>query len=176
MARNISNLNWKRGEPVAQLWTDCKHLRMRRTQCLRAGAAAIIAIAVLAITIPAMRPHCTRVSGEQRVEIPIANLARDAASFFCYDDGGQRLRFILARDNDGAVHSVLDACHQCSSSHNGYTASHGEVVCRLCGNKYPIRALEAGKASCVPLALPTRQHDGMVEVMVADLRQGRQLF
>jgi len=149
---------------------------MKRSQRLWAAAAAIIAIAVVAATIPAMRPHCTRVSGKERVEIPLADLGRDAASFFCYDDGGEELRFILARDDEGAVHSVLDACHQCASFHKGYTASHGEVICRLCGNRYPIRALEAGKASCVPVALPTRQRDGMVEVKVADLRQGQQLF
>jgi uncharacterized membrane protein len=161
---------------VAPIAAGCKHLPMKRTQRLWAGTAAIVAIAILAITIPAMRPHCARVNGTERVEIPIASLARDAASFFCYDNGGEQLRFILARDRDGAVHSVIDACHQCGSFHKGYTASHGELICRLCGNKYPIRALEAGKASCVPVALPSRQHDGMVEVKVADLRQGRQLF
>ncbi|MGH7000563.1 MAG: Fe-S-containing protein [Stellaceae bacterium] len=136
----------------------------------------IIAIAALATTIPAMRPRCTHVSGGERLEIPIADLARGATSFFCYSDAGDQVRFILARDDEGVVHSVLDACHQCSSFHKGYTASRGEVICRLCGNRYPIRALEAGKASCVPATLPNRQHDGLVEVKVADLKQGRQLF
>lgn len=137
----------------------------------------IIAIAVLATAIPAMRPRCTRVSGRDRIEIPLANLTRDAASFFCYDDAaGDHLRFILARDADGAVHSVLDACHQCASFHKGYTAAHGEIVCRLCGNRYALKTLEAGKASCVPVALPYRQHDGIVEVKVADLKPGQQLF
>ena len=136
----------------------------------------VITAAVLATAIPAMRPHCTSVTGGDSIQVPLANLALGAASFFCYSDAGDQLRFVLARDDAGIVHSVLDACHQCSSFHKGYTAAHDEVVCRLCGNRYAIKALEAGKASCVPVALPNRQHDGMVEVKVADLRQGRQLF
>jgi uncharacterized membrane protein len=123
-----------------------------------------------------MRPRCVHVSGADRIEIPAAALARNAVSFFCYDDGGDHLRFMLARDSGGVVHSAFDACNQCSGFHKGYAQSHGEVVCRFCGNKYPLRALEKGKASCVPVALPSREQDGTVEVTVADLKRGRDLF
>lgn len=151
---------------------------MRRKRRIWLGGAAMSGVVVLAIAIPAMRPRCTDVTGNDRVLIPIANLARGAASFFCYrDEAGDHLRFIIARDDHGHVHSVMDACHQCYSFHKGYTvSSNGEVICRLCGNKYSLKGLEAGKASCVPVALPNREHDGVVEVKVADLEQQRQLF
>jgi uncharacterized membrane protein len=153
-------------------------LPMRRRKQIWIIAAAVTAIAVLLIIVPTMRPRCTQVSGADRIAIPLEKLARGAVSFFCYTDtAGARLRFILARDDEGKVHSVMDACRQCSSFHKGYASSaKGEVICRLCGNKYHLEALEAGKASCVPVALPNRQHDGIVEVNVADLKQGSSLF
>jgi hypothetical protein len=36
--------------------------------------------------------------------------------------------------------------------------------------------MEKGQASCVPVSLPNRQHDGMIEVRVSDLKQERALF
>jgi uncharacterized membrane protein len=140
-------------------------------------AAASVAVIMLVLSSAAVRPRCTRVVGSDQVSVPLASLAHGAINFFCYDDpAGARLRFILARDEDGRVHSVLDACHQCSVYHKGYTASKGDLICRLCGNRYRIRAMEKGQASCVPVSLPFRERNGVVEVKVSDLKQGRSLF
>ena len=148
---------------------------MRRAK--RFWVVVVSVAAVAALALGTLRPRCTQVSGSESINIPLSQLARGAISFFCYhDSAGDRLRFILARDEDGKVHSVLDACHQCYSYHKGYTSSHGELVCRLCGNRYSLKAMEKGQASCVPVSLPSKQHDGLVEVKVADLKQGRALF
>jgi uncharacterized membrane protein len=150
---------------------------MKRAKRFWVVAGSIGAIAAVALGGSAMRPRCTQVSGDDRVSIPLAQLARGAVSFFCYhDNAGDRLRFILARDEDGKVHAALDACRQCYTNHQGYTASDGQLVCRFCGNRYNLRAMEKGQASCVPVSLPNRQHDGLVEVRVSDLKQGRALF
>ena len=150
---------------------------MKRAKRFWVIAASIGAIAAVALGASTMRPRCTRVSGDDRINIPLAQLARGAVSFFCYhDNAGDRLRFILARDEDGKVHAALDACRQCYTNHQGYTTSDGQLVCRFCGNRYNLRSMEKGQASCVPVSLPNRQHDGMIEVRVSDLKQGRALF
>ena len=152
---------------------------MRRAKAKRfwVVVASAGAVAALALGTSAMRPQCTEVSGSENIHIPLSQLARGAASFFCYNDSaGDRVRFILARDEDGNVHSALDACRQCYSYHQGYTSSKGELVCRFCGNRYKVSAMEKGRDSCVPVKLPNKQHDGLVEVKVADLKQGRSLF
>lgn len=141
------------------------------------GAATAGAIVALALSASALRPRCTQVGAAEHIDIPLSRLARGAIAFFCYhDQAGVRLRFILARDEDGKVHSVLDACRQCYSYHKGYTSSAGELVCRFCGNRYKLKTMEKGEASCVPVRLPSRQHDGLIEVRVSDLKQGRALF
>ncbi|HJU29476.1 MAG TPA: Fe-S-containing protein, partial [Candidatus Binataceae bacterium] len=104
-------------------------------------------------------------------------LARGATEFFCYRDGaGERIRFILARDEAGHVAGIFDACRQCYTFHKGYTVSGHYVVCRLCGNRYRIADMRAGKASCVPAPLRVEQRGDRVEVNVADLKKGRSLF
>jgi uncharacterized membrane protein len=124
-----------------------------------------------------MRPFCTAVGGNDRITIPLSQLTAGAVSFFCYHNAaGDRLRFILARDADGKVHSVVDACRQCGKFHEGYTTAHGELICRFCGNKYQVADIERGQASCVPLGLPSRQHSDHVEIRVSDLKQVSRLF
>lgn len=148
--------------------------RARRFWILLATVGIVVA---LALGSSAMRPRCVAVDGEEAVSVPLARLARGAVSFFCYrDSAGARLRFILARDEDGKVHSVFDACRQCYSYQKGYTASRGDLVCRLCGNRYEIKSMEKGHASCVPINLPNRQHGDVVEVKVSDLKRGKALF
>jgi uncharacterized membrane protein len=148
-----------------------------RSRNLFAGAAVATLLVGIAIGAAAQRPRCMKVAGRNSIEIPLSTLTRGAIDFFCYRDRhGDRLRFILARDNQGKVHSVLDTCRQCGSFHKGYTASKDELICRLCGNRYKLNEMEAGKASCVPVGLTTTQHDGVIEVKVADLEQARPLF
>jgi len=149
-------------------------IRARRLWIIATAGIAMIA---LLLGTSSLRPHCTPVSGIEQISIPLGQVGRGVSSFFCHrDEGGKRLRFILARDEEGNVHSVLDACRQCSSYHKGYASSDGDLVCRLCGNRYQLSAMEKGRASCVPVELPNRQHNGIVEIQVSDLKRGRALF
>lgn len=99
------------------------------------------------------------------------------ARLFCYtDDAGQRLRFILARGDDGKVRSVFDACRQCSTFHRGYRIVNGEMICRVCGNHYPLNRMMEGKASCVPVSLPHEGDSGIVHIKTVDLKAGSSFF
>src|SRR5271154_2692360 len=58
---------------------------------------------------------------------------------FCYtDDAGKKLRFILARGDDGKIHSAFDACAQCFGYHRGYRIPDGEQVFRGGGERSSI--------------------------------------
>jgi uncharacterized membrane protein len=134
-------------------------------------------IAVLAIASSAIRPRCIEVTGSERLTIPLSDIAKGAASFFCYrDTAGDRLRFVLARDPAGTLHAVLDRCRQCGQYHQGYAYSDGALICRFCGNRYRLKDMEAGKASCVPMALPMAQRGATVEIKTSDLERGYRPF
>ena len=121
--------------------------------------------------------ECTMVTGTDDVAVNAFALRPGRAGLFCYtDNAGKKLRFILARGGDGKVRSVFDACRQCFAFHRGYRVVGGELICRVCGNRYPIDRMTDGKASCVPASLPHEDASGVVHIKTADLRAGRALF
>jgi uncharacterized membrane protein len=144
--------------------------------------ATILVIVALAIGAavaagPLLAPRCVRVTGESVVTASLDGLTPGTARFYCYRDrAGHEVRFVLARANDGIVRSVFDACRQCYRFHKGYTVADGFLICRLCGNRYRLDQMQTGVASCQPVHLENSQHGNTVEVRVAALEKGQQLF
>jgi uncharacterized membrane protein len=135
---------------------------------LAAGAAFLIFTAT---------SECTMVTGNGDVAVSLSALAPGSARLFCYtDEAGKRLRFLLARGDDGKVRSVFDACRQCSAFHKGYRVAGSELICRVCGNHYPIDRMSEGKANCVPVSLPHEDGSGVVRIKTADLEAARAFF
>jgi uncharacterized membrane protein len=140
-------------------------------------ALILLAVAVIGAAVLTFSNRCIHLSGVELLSIPVADLARGQAQTYCYDDrAGEKIRFVLARDSDGKIHSVFDACRQCYSFHKGYRVVGSAIVCRLCGNRYPIDHMMQGKASCMPVELPHQEQAGVVQVKAADLRKGKELF
>jgi uncharacterized membrane protein len=111
------------------------------------------------------------------VIIPTQTLDRDQVKFYSYRDrAGEELRFILARDSNGEVHAAMDACQRCFTYHKGYIWSHGYLVCKFCGNRYKLQAMETGLGSCVPVRLPMRASGHNVNIKSAALERERGLF
>ncbi len=150
---------------------------MRRPSFTIIALAAAFTLAALMLVRPFADPACTAVAGDSAISVAVANLPDDTAKFFCYRTAaGQRLRFILARDEHGKVRAVFDACSQCYRFHKGYTVANGYLICRLCGNRYKLGQLRRGIASCVPAPLDSTAHAGRVRIKIADLVKGRALF
>ncbi len=147
---------------------------MRRFKGRIVLTLAALGVAGALLAGPLSGPRCTLLRGADMLS---ATLAPGTVGFFCYrDTDGRKLRFLLAQDQTGGVHSVFDACRQCYKFHRGYRYSNGHLICRLCGNRYPVQQMATGEASCVPVALPARVQDGKITVKVADLRAKRWLF
>ena len=137
---------------------------------------ATIGIAVLGVN-RVMEPGCTPVDGERIVNLPLAELAPGTAKTFCYRDAHHEvIRFIVARDSDGAIYSAFDACLNCFEHNQGYRLFGGEMVCRFCGHRYPLKNMGSGIASCVPIRLPHLSDSDAVQIKVSDLEAGHRLF
>jgi uncharacterized membrane protein len=149
----------------------------RRIRTKKIVVGALIAAVAIGAALPILRPRCTELRGDETVTVSMARLMGGDARLFCYRDrAGERLRFLLARGNDGKVRAVFDACRQCYKFHQGYDVAHGMLICRLCGNRYPIDHMANGEASCVPVSLPHHEDASRVEVKVSDLKSGASLF
>ena len=100
-------------------------------------------------------PQFTQVSANPSVSIEINDLQPGDVRFFIYRDrAGDQIRFLLARDAAGRIKGAFDACQRCYMHHKGYASSRGDLICRFCGNRYKLEAMESGLASCVPIKLP----------------------
>src|SRR5271169_5991031 len=147
-----------------------------RSVKLKFLAGLMLAAGAAFLTFTAIS-ECTMVTGIDDVAINAFALRPGNARLFCYtDDAGKRLRFVLARGNDGKVRSVFDACRQCFAFHRGYRLVGGELICRVCGNHYPIDRMTEGKATCVPVNLPQEDDAGVVRIKTADLKAARAFF
>ncbi len=149
-------------------------MRLRKSFVIAIGVFALAAGAWLFATPGAQCTTARAVDGI--VSVSLTSLKPGTARLFCYDDGGKRLRFLLSRESDGKVQAAFDACRQCYMFHRGYRIEHGEVVCRVCGNRYPAAHMTAGKASCVPARLNAQVSANAVTVRVSGLHAGRPLF
>jgi len=150
---------------------------MRKIAPKKLLIGALIAAFAIGAAVPIVRSRCIELRGGEMLSVSMARLEVGEARLFCYHDrAGERLRFLLARGNDGEVHAVFDACRQCYKFHQGYEISHGMLICRLCGNRYPIDHMTKGEASCVPVSLPHHEDASKVEIKVSDLKSGAALF
>ena len=124
------------------------------------------------------KPGCTEVEGKDTLVISDRpDRQGHRANLLLPRRGRKKLRFVLARASDGRVHSVMDACSQCYSYHKGFAYSDGYLICRLCGNRYPIdHILEPAKPRACRSRLPSSETDGNVIIRTADLKKNRWLF
>lgn len=153
-----------------------KHYRHWRLTV--AGVSLIVALGFAALqTHRILDPGCTEVQARQVVSLPLGELRPGTARTFCYRDAHAHvIRFIVARDYDGTIHSAFDACRSCFEYNLGYRLSGADMVCRFCGNRYKLKDMATGIASCVPIRLPHLTVSDSVQIKVADLEAGRRLF
>lgn len=155
--------------------SSSRRKRIRFVPLVVIGSLAAI-LAPLALSV-VRGPNFIRVGVGEVITIHTDELQPDAVKFYSYQDSaGKKLRFLLARDSDSRLHAAIDACRRCYMYHEGYESSSGQIICRFCGNRYRLEAMEAGLASCVPVKLPIRIAQHTVSIDSADLEGKRGLF
>lgn len=155
---------------------------MRRRRAKFGAVFAVTALAGVGLLAGALLgalsgPACTPITGSNFLEISDSALSPGTARVFCFEEpDGHRIRFILARDRQGIVHTALDACERCAMFHKGYDIVGNYLVCRVCGNRYRLSEMGVGKASCVPVNLGHREHGKQILINVAELKAAKALF
>jgi len=140
------------------------------------ASAVVLTAVTMTLVVVGAGPRITQLAGRDSLSIPGGQLGRGEIRFFSYrDDGGKQIRFILGRDRAGKVQGAFDACQQCSQYRKGYSSSRGYLVCRICGNRYPLDS-RAGVGSCAPIRLIVQDRGKTVTVDTGQLREHRALF
>ena len=140
------------------------------------AAAVVLTAATMTLAMVGVGPRVTQLAGGDAVHIAGGELGRGEIRFFSYrDDDGKQIRFILGRDRAGKVQAAFDACQQCSQYRKGYTSSRGYLVCRICGNRYPLDS-KAGVGSCAPIRLMVQDSGKAVTIETRQLKEHGALF
>jgi uncharacterized membrane protein len=148
-----------------------------RARHLILGAITAAAIAVGGAWVAQTAPCVSLTSSGGYLDIAASSIRQGEARFFSYkDDEGAQIRFVLARGENGEIHSAMDACRVCFGYHKGYRSSDGQLVCRFCGNKYELNRMMFGKASCAPISLPHHERGENIRLKASDLVARRAYF
>src|SRR5215468_2367440 len=140
------------------------------------ASAVVLTAVTMTLAAVGVGPRVTQLAGRDSVAILGGELGRGEIRFFSYrDDGGRQIRFILGRDRAGNVQGALDACQQCSQYRKGYTSSRGYLVCRICGNRYPLDS-RARVGSCAPIRLFVQDRGKTVTIETRELKEHGALF
>ena len=140
-------------------------------------AGGFLALAAISLFVMTRGTQLLRIRANPQGRIEINNLRPGDVQFFSYRDrAGDEIRFLLARDSTGRVKAAFDACERCYKYHMGYKSSGGDLICRFCGNRYRLEAMESGLASCVPAKLPIQVIGQTVHIKSVDLERRRGLF
>ena len=141
--------------------------------------AAIALVGLMAsLAVVGIGPRTTQLAGNGVIAIASGDIKPGKVRFYSYQGtAGDKIRFLLSRDQTGEVRAAMDACQRCYSFHKGYTASSdGYLICRLCGNRYKLSDKTLGIASCNPVKLPIRKVGDTVQVNSSDLERNRSMF
>jgi len=144
---------------------------------LLAGAVALVGLTA-SLTVVGIGPRTTEVVGIGAITIATSDIKPGSVKFYSYQGAsGDKIRFLLSRDETGDVRAAIDACQRCYTFHKGYTASRdGYLICRLCGNRYKLSDKTLGIATCNPVKLPIRKNGDTVQVNSNDLEHNRSMF
>jgi uncharacterized membrane protein len=149
-----------------------------RTQTgLWLAVAAAVAVIACAAVWKGERHGFIPISGTDAIDIPLASIQPGEARFFSYHGhSGGDIRLIVARDDQGRVQAVLDACERCYPYHRGYRAAHDVLTCNFCGTSYRVGAMERGMAGCQPVKIPFRRVGQAIRIETAELERQSKLF
>jgi FTR1 family protein len=124
------------------------------------------------------------------IGIPVSSVGDNALHRYSITIDSLEIRFFVLRTSVGKFATAFDACYACYS-YGRYYLKDGELICSQCDAPSPISSLhptvenehvdENNSGSmegngCKPIYLPSRMHDGTIEIRVEDLQSKRKYF
>ncbi|MEM7582499.1 MAG: Fe-S-containing protein [Acidobacteriota bacterium] len=99
-----------------------------------------------------------------RVVLPVSDLKPGDAKFYRFlNYGNQEVKFFVARDIDGRIHTAFDANEICYKTKRGYTHQGEWMVCNKCDKAFRVTGVQDGGGGCKPVPFDHRlQGDNLI--------------
>lgn len=110
------------------------------------------------------------------IRLVAATFADGQARHYTYMHEGQPIEFFVVQSGDGVIRAAFNACDTCYRGRRGYVQDGDEMICVLCGLRFPIAQINTVQGGCNPAALRRTIVGDLVVIQVADLVAGARLF
>lgn len=111
------------------------------------------------------------------VTIDVGDLQKEEVRFFRFlNAGNQEVRFFVARDRAGTVHSAFDANEICYKMKRGYRHEDGWMVCNKCDKAFRVTSVNEGGGGCSPVPVPHHLDSERLVLHEEDLLRGWRYF
>lgn len=105
-------------------------------------------------------------SDNGQIKIPLSDVDSGKAKFYTYAFQSKNIDFFVVKTSDGTYRAAADACQVCYGQRKGYFQEGNVIVCRNCGNRFPIDRIALEKSGCNPAPISAKvKKDGSFLVL-----------
>lgn len=111
------------------------------------------------------------------VRINVADLAPEQVRFYRFlNAGNQEVKFLIARDNSGALQVAFDANEKCFRFGRGFRRQGDWLICKKCDISTRLDEVNQGHGSCSPVPLAFQTAGNTVVLTQDAILRGWRLF
>jgi FTR1 family protein len=167
--------NFNEAEIRRQRWEQQRERRWMTVTAVTTllVAAALTAEHVYARTATALSPATPVEAAGTEVRIPLGGVNDGNLHRFSFTDENTSVRFIVIRQPDGQLATVLDACQICGPE--GYYQEGGNVICKNCAAAIYIPSIGL-PGGCNPVPIDSRLESEQLVIPVSELAGGKIFF
>jgi uncharacterized membrane protein len=133
---------------------------------------AVIAVGLIVVVQEGRSPRDdvfeTKLPAGRDLQIALDQLVVGRLYLYSYPgDQGRRIRFVVQRTSDGAVHANMASCQACYRSEHPHFTRKGQVICGMCNDpmhRPEEKGLTPEQKICALVSLPYSTHDNEVVV------------
>ena len=121
----------------------------------------------------------TRVSPDTNgvVRVNVADLGPDQVHFYRFlNVGNQEVKFLVARDDKGALQVAFDASDRCYRYGRGFRVQGKWLVCNKCDISTRLDEINKHPGACAPIPIPFKADGNAVVLAENEILKGWRLF
>lgn len=121
-------------------------------------------------------PYPVVVADNGSVRLLVSEFADGQARHYTYMHAEQPIEFFVVQSSDGVIRAAFNACDDCYPAKRGYIQDGDDMVCILCGNRFPTDQINIERGGCNPAPLHRAIVGELVVIRVSDLVAGADFF
>ena len=121
-------------------------------------------------------PYPVVLADNGSVRLPVSEFGDGIARHYTYMHGDQPIEFFVVQSSDGVIRAAFNACDDCYPAKRGYVQDGDDMICILCGRRFPTDQINVERGGCNPAPLRRAIVGDLVVIQVSDIVAGADYF